>query len=63
MDIKGKIQRGERLKSLSSMELVEMWEEKLRTQITDIPHQGLPPDSFKQKQYFLKNSRDKHWPT
>ena len=58
IDIKGKIERGERLKSLSSMELVEMWEEKLRTQITDIPHEGLTPESFKQKQYFLKNWRD-----
>ena len=58
MDIKGKIQRGERVKSLSSMELVQQWEDKLRTQITDIPHEGLTPDSFKQKQYFLKNWRD-----
>ena len=58
MDIKGKIQRGERLKALSSMELVQKWEDKLRTQITDIPHEGLTPASFKQKQYFLNNWRD-----
>ncbi len=58
IDIKGKIERGERLKSITTMELVDMWEEKLSKQVTDTPHLGLTPDSFKQKRYFLKNWRD-----
>jgi|MDSW01.3.fsa_nt_gb integrase len=55
VDIKGKIERGERLKSLSPIELLTLWDEKLKGQITDIPHQGLTPDSYKQKRYFLGN--------
>ena len=58
IDIKGKIDRGERLKSISTMELVHEWELKLKSQISEIPHTGLTLDSFKQKQYFLKNWRD-----
>ena len=58
IEIKGKMDRGERLKSISTMELVEKWELKLKSQISDIPHTGLTLDSFKQKQYFLKNWRD-----
>ena len=54
IDIKGKIERGERLKSITTMELVEEWEKKLRSQISEIPHTGLTPDSFKQKQFYLK---------
>jgi len=58
IDIKGKIDRGERLTSITTMELVDKWEDKLKSQITDIPHLGLTPDSFKQKRFFLKNWRD-----
>ena len=58
IDIKGKIERGERLKTITAMELVQAWEDRLRSQLTDIPHEGLTPDSLKQKIYFLNNWRD-----
>ena len=58
IDIKGKIERGERLKSLTTPELLDLWEAKLKSQVSDIPHTGLTHDSFKQKKYFLKNWRD-----
>ena len=58
IEIKGKIERGERLKSISTIELVEQWKKKLESQISDIPHIGLTPDSYKQKCYFLNNWSD-----
>ena len=58
IEIKGKIDRGERLKSITTIELVELWKKKLKSQISDIPHIGLTPDSYKQKCYFLNNWSD-----
>jgi len=55
IEIRGKIERGERLKSITTPELLKLWEDKLRTEISDIPHTGLTPKSFEQKCYFLKN--------
>ena len=53
-EIKGKVERGERLKSLTNRELVRLWEAKLEKTVTDIPRQGITPDTFKLKRYFLK---------
>ena len=55
VEIKGKIERGERVKTITTLELVNMWIEKLETQVTPIPHDGITPDTFKQKRYFLRN--------
>ena len=55
IDIKGKIERGERIKPITALELLSLWHDKLSAQVTDIPHEGLTPDSFKQKKYFLRN--------
>ena len=56
LEIKGKIERGERLKSLTIPELVEIWDKKLKDQITDIPHEGIVKGSYIQKRQFLN-----HW--
>lgn len=51
-DIKGKIDRGERLHSITSKELVEKYLSSLH--ITDIPHEGVTPESWKTKRYYLR---------
>ena len=64
IEIKGKIERGERLKTITSEELVQMWLDKLAATITPIPHQGITDKTFKQKRSFmrrwLKFLRDKN---
>ena len=54
IEIKGKIERGERLKTITSEELVTLWLDKLRATITDIPHQGITPKTFAQKRSFMR---------
>jgi integrase len=51
-EVKGKIDRGERLHSITSSELVEKYINSLH--ITDIPHEGVTPDSLKNKKYYLR---------
>ena len=51
-EVKGKIEKGERLHSITSAELVEKYLSSLH--ITDIPHEGVTPDSYKNKSYFLR---------
>lgn len=51
-EIKGKIDRGERLRSISSEELVEAYLSSLY--VSDVPHTGVTPDTLKLKRYFLK---------
>jgi integrase len=55
IDIKGKIDRGERLKSITIPELLEMWEKKLQSNISDIPKTGITPEHYRMKKYFIKN--------
>lgn len=55
IDIKGKIDRGERLKSLTIPELIRMWDEKLKNKISDIPKTGITPEHYRMKKYFLNN--------
>lgn len=50
-EIKGKIQRGERLRSITTPELIEIYLSSIF--ITDIPHAGVTPQTFKLKKYFL----------
>jgi len=50
-EIKGKISRGERLRTITSAELVDMYLGSLH--ISDIPHTGVTPDTMKLKRYFL----------
>ena len=50
-EIKGKIVRGERLRSITTPELIDMYLNTLH--ITDIPHEGVTPETLKLKKYFL----------
>ncbi len=50
-EIKGKINRGERLRTITSPELIELYLNSLH--ITDVPHEGVTPDTLKLKKYFL----------
>ena len=49
-EIKGKIVRGERLRSITTPELIDMYLNTLH--ITDIPHEGVTPDTLKLKSIF-----------
>ena len=55
IDIKGKIDRGERLKTITTIELVDLWDKKLKTEITDIPRKGIMKEYYRLKRYFLDN--------
>ena len=55
IEVKGKIERGERLKSITTGELIKLWDKKISAEITSIPHQGIVPKSYKNKRLFLKN--------
>ena len=55
IDIKGKIERGERLKTITTIELVELWTKKLKTEISDIPRKGIMKEHYRLKRYFLDN--------
>ena len=54
-DIKGKIERGERLKTITTEELISLYLETLRKKITNTPRLGVTPESFRVKQYYLRN--------
>ena len=54
-DIKGKIERGERLKTITTEELISLYLEGLQKKITDTPRLGVTPESFRVKQYYLRN--------
>ena len=55
IDIKGKIDRGERLNSITIPELIQKWADRLKDTISEIPHTGITPEHFRTKKYFLEN--------
>ena len=48
-DLKGKVDRGERLKTINAEELVKIHLDQYEKKITPIPRQGITPESFKLK--------------
>ena len=58
IEIKGKIDRGERIKTLTTHDLVAAYEEELDKIISDIPRQGITPENMRLKRYFLRNWQD-----
>ena len=54
-EIKGKIERGERLKSITTTELANLYLNHIQKKITTIPRQGITPESYKVKEYYLRN--------
>ena len=53
MDVKGKINRGERIRGITTNELIKIRTNQLKKIVTDIPHQGITPETFRVKQYYL----------
>lgn len=50
-DIRGKVDRGERIKTITTPELVKIHLEQYKKKITNIPRQGLTPESYRLKEY------------
>jgi len=55
IDLKGKIERGERLKAITVPDLVELWDHKTNEQVTDIPHEGITHGAYKVKRRMWAN--------
>lgn len=53
-EVKGKISRGERIKSITSVELVEKFLSTYEKRVTDIPREGITPEAFRMKKYFMR---------
>ena len=53
MDIKGKITRGERIRGITTDELIKIRVEQLRKIVSPIPHQGIVPETYRVKKYYL----------
>lgn len=51
-EIKGKISRGERLRTITSAELVQKYFDSLF--ITDVPHEGITPDTLRLQKYRMR---------
>ena len=54
-DLKGKVNRGERLKTITTTELVKIHLDQYQKKITKIPKQGITPETYKLKKYFCSN--------
>ena len=52
-EIQGKIQRGERVRSITTSELIKIRLDNLNKIVTPIPHQGITPGSYNLKKYYL----------
>lgn len=52
-DVKGKIERGDRLRTITTEELVKLYLEKESKKITDIPKEGITSGRYRTKNYFL----------
>ena len=58
IDIKGKIERGEKLKQITADQLIETYWKLLEKKVSDIPMTGITPDHFKVKKYHLRTWRE-----
>ena len=54
-DLKGKVDRGERLKTITPTELVQIHLDQYQKKITKIPRQGITPETYTLKRYYLSN--------
>ena len=58
IDIKGKIERGEKLKQITAEELIQKYWKMLEEKVSDVPMTGITPDHFKVKKYHLRTWRE-----
>jgi len=54
-DLKGKVDRGERLKTITAEELVKIHLDQYEKKITPTPRQGITPETYKLKKYYCSN--------
>ena len=52
-EIQGKIQKGERVRSITSSELAKMYIASLEKIVSPIPHQGITPETLKTKKKYI----------
>ena len=52
-DVKGKIDRGEKVRAITTAELIAEYLKGEEMKITDIPRQGITPSRFRVKKYYL----------
>lgn len=57
-ELLGKIDRGERLKAITTKELINTYLDNLRKTISEIPKVGITPETFRVKTYFLSKWND-----
>ena len=53
-EVKGKIDRGERVRNITTKKLVEIYLDGEAMKITDIPKQGITPSRMRVKKYYLR---------
>ena len=53
-EVKGKIDRGERIRNITSQKLVEIYLDGEALKITDIPKEGITPSRMRVKKYYLR---------
>ena len=53
-ELLGKIDRGEKLKAVTSKELVDLYVKKLEKTVTAVPKMGITPETLRIKKYFLR---------
>ena len=58
IDIKGKIERGEKLKQLTAEQLIQKYWKLLEDKVSVVPMTGITPDHFKVKKYHLRTWRE-----
>ena len=58
IDIKGKIERGEKLKQITAEQLIQKYWKSLEEKVSPIPMAGIVPDHFKVKKYHLRTWRE-----
>ena len=55
IDYKGKLERGESLRNIDTLELLKLHDEWNKNRISNITHKGITKDTYKVRVQFLKN--------
>ena len=55
IEIRGKIERGEKIKSITTEELISIYITNIDSVVSEIPRQGITPENARLKKYFLRN--------
>ena len=58
IDIKGKIERGEKLKQITAEQLIRKYWKLLEGKVSVVPMTGITPDHFKVTKYHLRTWRE-----